>query len=157
MWNMGNTEIMDYGQMGITEDYLMWFSFMYGIQSDYYLFLLLTTCTLFGLDIYLYLVFPSCSCSCVTSNLCPTSFYVTSLMHTPTFIGTRHRLDMHTVTSNYAPTSDSSDIQPHCKSTLIHVDTPTPCQHLSSGPSLDQHDKVCNLGLYVSPEICITL
>src|SRR5882672_10989979 len=43
MWNMGNTENMDYGQMGITEDYLMWFSFMYGLQSDYYLFLLLPT------------------------------------------------------------------------------------------------------------------
>src|SRR5467141_824548 len=100
MWNMGNMENMDYGQMGITEDYLMWFSFMYGLQSDYYLFLLLTTCTLFGLDIHLYLVYPSCSCSHATSDVFLTSFSVTLLMHTPTFIGTQHRLDMHTVTSD---------------------------------------------------------
>src|SRR5882672_9774211 len=112
MWNTGITEIMDYGQMGITEDYSMWFSFMYGLQSDYYLFYLflpLTTCTLFGLDIYLYLAFPSCSCSCATSNVVPTSFSVTLLVHTPTFVGTRHRLDMHTVTCNKALTSDSLD------------------------------------------------
>src|SRR5467141_4307881 len=50
MWNMGNMENTDYGQMGITEDYLMWFSFMYGLQSDYYLFLLVPT------SHYLYLV-----------------------------------------------------------------------------------------------------
>src|SRR5467141_3307736 len=59
MWNTGNTENMDYGQMGITEDYLMWFSYMYSLQSDYYLFLFPTTCTLFGLDIYWYIAFPS--------------------------------------------------------------------------------------------------
>src|SRR5882672_5943056 len=99
MWKTGNTEIMDYGQMGITEDYLMWFSFMYGLQSDYYLFLLLTTCTLFGLDIYLYLAFSSYSCSRATSDICLTSLPVALLVHTPTFIDTRHRLDMHTVTS----------------------------------------------------------
>src|SRR5467141_1404856 len=92
MWNMGITEIMDYGQMGITEDYLMWFSFMYSLQSAYYLFLVLTTCTLFGLDIYLYLAFPSYSCSHATSDVCLTSFSVALLMHTPTFTGTQHRL-----------------------------------------------------------------
>ena len=86
MWNMGIAEIMDYGQMGITEDYLMWFSFMYGLQSDYYLFLLLTTCTLFSLDIYLYLAFPSYSCSHATSDLCLTSSSVTLLVHTPTLL-----------------------------------------------------------------------
>ena len=155
MWNMGN---MDYGQMGITEDYLMWFLFMYSLQSDYYLylFLLLTTHTLFGLDIYLYLAFPSCSCSCATSNVVPTSFSVTLLVHTPTFIGTRHRLDMHTFTSDQALTSNSLDHQSHHKSTLIHVDTRTPCQYLSPGPCLVQHDKVCSLGLYVSPKVHIT-
>src|SRR5882672_2846614 len=41
MWNTGNMENTDYGQMGITEDYLMWFSFMYSLQSDYYLVLLI--------------------------------------------------------------------------------------------------------------------
>ena len=87
MWNMGITEITDYGKMVITEDYLMWFSFMYGLQSDYYLFLLLTTCTLFGLDIYLYLAFPSYSCSHANSDVFPTSFSVTLLVHTPTFVG----------------------------------------------------------------------
>src|SRR5882672_10202139 len=76
MWNTGNMENTDYGQMGITEYYLMWFSFMYGLQSDYYLFLLLTTCTLFSLDIYLYFTFPSYSCSHVTSDICLTSFSV---------------------------------------------------------------------------------
>src|SRR5882672_10923692 len=102
MWNTGITEIMDYGQMGITEDYSMWFSFMYGLQSDYYLFYLflpLTTCTLSGLDIYLYLFFPS-TCPRTTSDVCPTSLPVTLLKHTPTFIGIRHRLDMHMVTSD---------------------------------------------------------
>src|SRR5467141_301639 len=100
MWNMGNMENTDYGQMRITEDYLMWFSFMYGLQSDYYLFLLLATCTLFGLDIYLYLAFPSYSCSHATSNICLTSFSVALLVHTPTFVGTQHRLDTHMVTSD---------------------------------------------------------
>jgi len=32
----GNLGITDYGQMGITEDYLMWFLFMYNLESDYY-------------------------------------------------------------------------------------------------------------------------
>src|SRR5882672_4842624 len=102
MWNMGNMENMDYGQMEITEDYLMWFSFMYCLQSDYYLFYLflpLTTCTLSSLDIYLYLVFPS-TCPRVTSDICLTSLPVTLLVHTPTFIGIQHRLDMHMVTSD---------------------------------------------------------
>ena len=43
MWNTGNAENTDYGQMGIAEDYLMWFSFMYGLQSDYYFVLLCFT------------------------------------------------------------------------------------------------------------------
>src|SRR5467141_1113655 len=111
MWNMGNAENTDYGQMEITEDYLMWFAFMYGLQSDYYIFYLflpLTTCTLSSLDIYLYLVFPS-NCSCATSDIFPTSLPVALLVHTPTFIGIQHRLDMHTVTSDWAPISDLSD------------------------------------------------
>ena len=102
MWNMGNMENMDYGQMGITEDYLMWFSFMYGLQSDYYLFLLIPTSR------YLYLVrsghllvsYLSFLLSRATSNVCPTSLPVALLVHTPTFIGIRHRFDMHTVTSD---------------------------------------------------------
>src|SRR5882672_5927978 len=53
MWNTGNMENTDYGQMGITEDYLMWFSFMYGLQSDYYLVLLIL---LIPMAHYLYLV-----------------------------------------------------------------------------------------------------
>src|SRR5882672_9845258 len=43
MWNTGNAENTDYGQMGIAEDYLMWFSFMYSLQSDYYFVLLRST------------------------------------------------------------------------------------------------------------------
>jgi len=53
MWNTGNMENTDYGQMGITEDYLMWFSFMYGLQSDYYLVFLIL---LIPTSHYLYLV-----------------------------------------------------------------------------------------------------
>jgi len=50
---MGNMENTDYGQMGITEDYLMWFSFMYSLQSDYYLVFLIL---LIPTSHYLYLV-----------------------------------------------------------------------------------------------------
>src|SRR5882672_8873203 len=53
MWNMENMENTDYGQMGIAEDYLMWFSFMYGLQSDYYFILLIL---LILTSRYLYLV-----------------------------------------------------------------------------------------------------
>src|SRR5882672_1704525 len=52
----------------------------------FYSFSPLTTCTLSGLDIYLYLVFPSTR-SCATSDNCPTSLPVALLVHTPTFIG----------------------------------------------------------------------
>src|SRR5882672_5062013 len=55
MWNMGNTENTDYGQMGITEYYLMWFSFMYGLQSDYYLVFLILLILLIPTSHYLYL------------------------------------------------------------------------------------------------------
>src|SRR5882672_4701233 len=108
MWNTENAENTDYGQMGIAEDYLMWFSFMYGLQSDYYLVLLRST---YSTHSHLSLLVPCpvwtsiCILSflplvLVTSDVCPTSLPVTLLKHTPTFIGIQHRLDMHMVTSD---------------------------------------------------------
>src|SRR5882672_1772089 len=73
MWNTGNTENTDYGQMGITEDYLMWFSFMYGLQSDYYLVLLI---------LHLSLLVP---CP-VWTSICILSLLPLVLVRLPTFV-----------------------------------------------------------------------
>jgi len=89
----------------------MWFSFMYGLQSDYYLVLLCSTSFyysthsflsllyLVGLDIYLYLVFPSTRSRATSDVLSDFTPCRPARAH-PTFIGIRHRLDMHTVTSD---------------------------------------------------------
>src|SRR5882672_3057790 len=64
----------------------MVFSLIITLFYLFYSFLLLTICTLSGLDIYLYLVFPSTH-SRATSDVCLTSLLVTLLVHTPTFLG----------------------------------------------------------------------
>src|SRR5882672_12028175 len=80
MWNTGITEITDYGQMGITEDYLMWFSFMYGIQSDYYLFLHIPT------SHYLHLVWSGHLLVSCLSFRCLSNFIFCHLAHAHSYL-----------------------------------------------------------------------
>src|SRR5882672_8291194 len=82
MWNTGNTENTGYGQMGITEGYLMWFSFMYGLQSDYYLVLLCSTLFYYSTHSFLSLLVP---CS-VWTSICILSFLPPVLVRLPTFV-----------------------------------------------------------------------
>src|SRR5467141_2046325 len=82
MWNTENAENTDYGQMGIAEDYLMWFSFMYGLQSDYYLVLLCSTSFYYSTHSFLSLLVP---CP-VWTSICILSFLPPVLVRLPTFV-----------------------------------------------------------------------
>src|SRR5882724_1358688 len=66
-WKFGNHRLWTDGDNG---KYLMWFLFMYSLQSDYYF--VSHTCIL---------PFTCYSCSCVMSDLHLTLFPITSLMH----------------------------------------------------------------------------